>query len=1396
MAFEGILGRLKTGKGGEKPSVSSVEKERSADILENVRFSPVFDGKGRLIRYKSSELGRKEVRFDQIGVAELQRQGTERAYRVRIKSDSNPEDPTKGYYVVEIVNDNEAKEAAAPTEGRIAFEKVRAALTQKQLDLYEAVSSLPRGERRIIEGPASKSRLRKVANLILSAEDDFIKLQNLASTAKTGEFGTDLEAFFVRVDRGLSNARVALEGAGDADVLDEERKRKAVKDEKANRPLELLKEEVVFLKQQAIKLKDATELINARLISYTAADRRDIAQRQAQRILSTEERLSEFLVTARTLPNQEGAKKVLESLDLPTLTGVLNDARQSLDKYAGTAYLATRKQAEENRAKDIPEYAREWASIVQEYRAVTLAIREVRELSTQDISEIQERINILKQRSAQFVVDIGQGDVLKSSIASDIDFFAAEISQNLSPQLRAKEAELNFLPLRSELNNSNSRLSSIYSEVGSVTTPAGLAILTSRLTAIEAQVKETYDKILDTTLQSTQRTELERQRQTIRSLIVGVSTLIAERSKELATQAASSEVGVDKEETVREIEERIRNEQQSRDSLDIEDRFGRVFGQPMSLEALVKEFTVYQGIDMKSRHKEVLRVKAGKFQRSRPLQALASMLHDPDLNRSYHLMMGRKEEMLDDQKPDERHRSFGPLLASLMMHERTKALADLAINESVRERSDLLKDLIQEGMDEEGNYVPEVVIGSGVHSAIYAVNRQMVRPDNPSLTLERASVIGGQFAQMGGALFGLNSRTRPELRGEAYVPGSPNSLNTLTTYATTQPGDTGGEKYQKQSVLGDHARMNLFLSGEPVVNAQVRRVRRNETSNARAPLYVVEFLDTATNRILEVTTDRVVFSTGVGEEESRLDETDIDTKEILAAEKKKFDEGKDAAVLSFAQATQLLANPENPFPLKGFKNIILSGEGDGGKVIAGVLLGYEGQLAMTTTQLDSIERIVWIGQSFPTKEDFIENCRARYHQIGLEFPRKQFDDYYRRILPLPDARATRLKKNGDLITVSATSTDGSFAGNYTGDHFIYSHGFADKTNEVVAPLYASEIPTTDLLESRDRFNQTLAYVPALIFFKQREGSELARIETKRRTTGVEITRVNRDGSFTVSDPSTFDSQQLYQELSARQDDIDYITQVEGYATEAEVYRVEGDAAPTARKYKDAEVYKVGPAANLPLSAQEKGEVEALSTIPENTAAVFRYAEMTARLALSLARNDTERTRSLRKSPLFTAAELRHAETRKKLPEKTASRSPEKEGVRTRAFTVSPRTAELSVRIPYDMPASDLLRLGVGSVLEGWEAPESVSVLEVSVTPIMQQGIPSGSYTVDLGATLPAVYAEAVRASLEQELSQVALQRLFELPHVQRQSIKISLPFSRGTIDAGKIGYSRQATPAR
>lgn len=452
-------------------------------------------------------------------------------------------------------------------------------------------------------------------------------------------------------------------------------------------------------------------------------------------------------------------------------------------------------------------------------------------------------------------------------------------------------------------------------------------------------------------------------------------------------------------------------------------------------------------------HTEAMLEKSRRLRESSGFRSLTEMINtDPDLSYEYRLVTERAPEFKAElQQGDEKHRMFTPLLSAILLSEGANDLFNVVIDREVAEDSRFIENQIDLGND----YVPEIVVGSGVHSTIWNIVRHMILPNDPGLTTEQSIHVGGQFAQYKRPLFRKNDRQRKELRDKPHVPGTDQSLTTFTEYAAVQPSDFGGESYPYQDSTATAARVNMFLTGRCLAHTDIQAVLLNPEFGINTPdkpRYIVEAFDMTLKRVREIKTDRVVFPTGVGKEATRLNERDLQTKQILKQEKEKVNRGEEAVVYGSVDFNIRLGDETKPFPLRGIKKVILSGEGDSTFVIAGLLLGYESQIGKTTTQLDSIEEIIWLGQSIPSKEEVMACIRARYHWVGLDFPREKFEEYYHRIKPVPDVRSSRLERIENGIRVIAINSESDFETSYEGDVFVHAHGFEDDTDKILAPL--------------------------------------------------------------------------------------------------------------------------------------------------------------------------------------------------------------------------------------------------------------------------------------------------------------------------------------------------------
>jgi hypothetical protein len=328
-------------------------------------------------------------------------------------------------------------------------------------------------------------------------------------------------------------------------------------------------------------------------------------------------------------------------------------------------------------------------------------------------------------------------------------------------------------------------------------------------------------------------------------------------------------------------------------------------------------------------------------------------------------------------------------------------------------------------------------------------------PDE-GLTIEDSNRVGGFFARVADAVWKLNSRNRPKNIGLPNLPGTEGQLNSLGN-AILEESDISGLEYSTQDKLADAIRASHVPVSTIVTSTEVVAVRKNR--NVYQPgIYEVEVTNKRTGEILTVFTDRITTLTGLGKEIMRLNKEgdDEETRAIIENDQRVYD---------LPKLVEDLGDKTNQFPLQKFKRPIVIGAKDSGNIIVGALLGAETQLRKTTTQLDWIQEINWVGQESTTKEEVDRSLRIRYQQLGLSFPREakagEGAEYYSRVKPTGKARALRMERDGENIRVvfELFDEDGSSLGieSVEGDAVFLTTGFYNTAEEPLRFINTEEM---------------------------------------------------------------------------------------------------------------------------------------------------------------------------------------------------------------------------------------------------------------------------------------------------------------------------------------------------
>lgn len=303
----------------------------------------------------------------------------------------------------------------------------------------------------------------------------------------------------------------------------------------------------------------------------------------------------------------------------------------------------------------------------------------------------------------------------------------------------------------------------------------------------------------------------------------------------------------------------------------------------------------------------------------------------------------------------------------------------------------------------------EIIIGGGVHSAIYSSSRTLNGRGRLAV-LEQGGRVGGVFGWTDSPAFYLNSRNRSS--AEAGVPGTEGELNKVIN-GPVQPSDLSAAEYQTNMEMCFAIRAALLRAARRST-ARIESVRRTPEG-----LVQVAAVD---GRIWMA--KRVIIATGIGRPNKiRGSNTDL---------------------------RQFLINCSNePFPLSGFKRVAVIGGGDSARVAIEYLLGQGPTQGSSVASVDKVERIDWYRSPYDCREEMEEEERSRYKGIA-RFMKCASDDRAYVIQPLRGVRVTEVIQDDDKLGVLYK---GGQRGRGDYDLVVNCTGFVNKVDELVqAPI--------------------------------------------------------------------------------------------------------------------------------------------------------------------------------------------------------------------------------------------------------------------------------------------------------------------------------------------------------
>lgn len=363
---------------------------------------------------------------------------------------------------------------------------------------------------------------------------------------------------------------------------------------------------------------------------------------------------------------------------------------------------------------------------------------------------------------------------------------------------------------------------------------------------------------------------------------------------------------------------------------------------------------------------------------NRVLTLLSEISADPIMNDGVLAMMDRETEF---------HSSLAAKLTGVFLNSAGRAHYEKALDEMWAITSMTTSSIPRE--------VPEIVVGGGLHAAIYCAVR--VHEGHPKpLVIEAKERVGGTFAVSHDASFFLNSRNRP---GNLGIPGRDEALNVLPG-APVQPADLSGAEYQPNSTLAFSIRSTLAMYARVLVGHEVTAADSTSVTLGTGK---------------KIKTTRVIYATGLGSPNSP--EGGIDGKYAM-------------------DYMQFLSHMDNMFPFKGVKRVAVVGAKDAGRTVIEALIGQGPPSRLSVASLDFVESIDWYGvsESCVTKKGWRENNRSRYQGIGRVLPTST-DEYGN---PSEDGRVNPIIRKAD---VAGIGFDGAYIDGARYDLVVWATGF-------------------------------------------------------------------------------------------------------------------------------------------------------------------------------------------------------------------------------------------------------------------------------------------------------------------------------------------------------------------
>lgn len=418
-------------------------------------------------------------------------------------------------------------------------------------------------------------------------------------------------------------------------------------------------------------------------------------------------------------------------------------------------------------------------------------------------------------------------------------------------------------------------------------------------------------------------------------------------------------------------------------------------------------------------------------------------------------------EALRFDDPDERTRTYVPILAPILRDPRLAPLANEALERAA-------KQITAEGLVELRD--PSVgginIVGTGPHGQILGSELAAMEFDNrgrngqsdsedvvdgiASIATDAREHLGSFWATAFYPVHKTNSRIRRWTKSLPSRAGTEADINRRGRGVLHEADTDNGSQYATNDKWGRDFALNGLLDFDKVATGAqllfLKQSRRNSgalTATYRLPSGEIIRKDFAATALM----------TGLGDAISGFDETDFETQDILREQSQLPLEQR--RVLLMDAYLKLRSQMTDGEFWSEMTDVSLVGKKDSGKVVANDVAGAEAAEFTLSRNLRQSVQLWWHGQDLRSKEAYGADSRFRYVPAGSNLPREIDPEYFYSTTPVP-GQARRLEReivnNRSTGRIIVVTVENGVVKRTPSDMVICATGFRSRLQELIAPL--------------------------------------------------------------------------------------------------------------------------------------------------------------------------------------------------------------------------------------------------------------------------------------------------------------------------------------------------------